>query len=62
MIDAMSGLHKLESSKRKEPQLWKRLHVLQLWDIFPTSDQCRRAQPLVGGATGGWTVLDPIRW
>ena len=49
--------HRLELSQRKELQLGKCLHEIQLWDIFSISDQ----GSLVGGIISGLVVLGSIR-
>jgi hypothetical protein len=46
----VSTWHRLELSQRKELQLGKGLHVIQLWGIFSVSDQ-------VGKAPFGWSHL-----
>jgi hypothetical protein len=46
-------------SQRKELQLGKCLHEIQLWSIVSISDQVRR--PLVGGAIPDLVVLGSIR-
>ena len=53
------NLTQLELSQRKELQLGKRLHGIQLWGIFSISDQ--GGGPLVGGAISGLVVLGSIR-
>jgi hypothetical protein len=52
-------LTQLELSQRKELQLRKCLHEIQLWGIFSISDQGGR--PLVGGTISGLVVLSSIR-
>lgn len=42
----MSTWHKLDSSKRKETQLRKDLHKLQLWDIASISNNGEGPRPL----------------
>lgn len=44
--------HKLESSRRREPQWRKCLHKIRLWGIFLIGND-GRAQPNVGDATPG---------
>ena len=56
---SVSTWHRLELSQRKELQLGKCLHEIQLWGIFSISDQVGR--PLVGGAITGLVVLGSIR-
>jgi hypothetical protein len=52
-------LTQLELSQRKELQLRKCLHEIQLEGFFSISDQGGR--PLVGGAISGLVVLGSIR-
>jgi hypothetical protein len=52
-------LTQLVLSQRKELQLGKYLHEIQLWGIFSISDQGER--PLVGGTISGMAVLGSIR-
>ena len=51
------NLTQLELSQRKELQVRKCLHEIQLWGIFSISDQ----GPLVGGTISGLVVLGSIR-
>jgi hypothetical protein len=53
------NLTQLELSQRKELQLGKCLHEIQLWGMFSISDQ--RGGPLVGGTISGLGVLGFIR-
>jgi hypothetical protein len=55
----VSTWHRLELSQRKELQLKKCLHEIQLWDIFSISDQ--EEGPLVGGTISRLVVLGSIR-
>jgi hypothetical protein len=50
------NLTQLELSQRKELQLRKCLHEIQLWGIFSISDQGGK-RPLVGGTISGLAVL-----
>lgn len=56
---------KLELPGRKEPQLRKRLHQIDLWackcGIFLIVDGCGRTQFTVGDAITGQVVLGGIR-
>ena len=45
----------------KEPQLRTWLHKIQLESSFSMTDQCGRAQPMMGGAIPGLLILDSIR-
>jgi hypothetical protein len=55
----VSTWHKLELSQRKELQLGKCLHEIQLWGIFSISDQ--GGGPIVGGTIPELVVLSSIR-
>jgi hypothetical protein len=59
LADFVSTRHKLELSQRKEYQLKKCLHEIQLLGIFSTSGQ--GSGPIVGGAIPGLVVLGSIR-
>jgi hypothetical protein len=53
------GKNRLTLSQRKELQLGKCLHEIQLWGIFSFSDH--RSGPFSGGDISGLVVLGSIR-
>lgn len=58
---SVSTWQKLESSEKKEPELRKFLHEIQLKDIFSVSDRGERAQACVGDVIPGLVVLGFMR-